>query len=438
MRVSSAAVALAMGLAAPALGQDSGATASAPPVIVAPPPSTQEAVGPAQLKDFSLQGTVTRRADPPAQPQPRTQAPQDAAAGSTPSGAATVPSVERAGRTVERATPTPTPAPAPARADSAPAGSTGLPSPDQTLSFSPATLAPEFAAPSEPTPLDSPVANVSGGVLSHWPWLLALLAAVGAGAWYFRRQRSSGYAYAGAGGDVSSFDFAPPQPAPAPRAQPRPPEPRPVAAPAPLRVPEERGLSGGVVSTRLRVAPQAKPEVEPAPPSLGIISTRLRPWLDIEFVPLEAVFNDHNGVIQFDVTLFNSGSAPAREIRLEARLFNAGADQDEAIERYFASPMVTDDHIDVVQPLKRMTFRTSAKVPIEQMRIFEAGGRKVWVPLIGFNAAYRWSGGEGQTSASYLLGRNTSGEKMAPFRVDLGARTFNDLGAHEHNVRLRR
>jgi hypothetical protein len=434
LRVIPAAVAFATGLAAPALAQDSGASTAAQPVSIAPAPPAGEAVGPAQLKDFSLQGTVTRRAEPPAQPQPRTQASRDAAPAAQ-SEAAAAPIAERSNRTVERVTPTP----APARAESAPAGGTGLPTPDQTLSFSPATLAPEPLAGSEPAPFESPSTDVSGGFVSHWPWLIALLAALGAAAWYFRRQRSSGYAYASAGGEASSFDFQPAQPAPAPRAQPRPPEPRPVApAPAPLRVPEERGLSGAVVSTKLKAAPEIKEEVAPAPPSLGIVSTRLRPWLDIEFVPLEATFNDQNGVIQFDVTLFNSGSAPARDILLEARLFNAGADQDEVIEKYFANPTIADDRIDVVQPLKRMTFRTSAKVPREQMRIFEAGGRKVWVPLIGFNAAYRWSGGEGQTSASYLLGRNTNGEKMAPFRVDLGARTFSDLAAHEHTVRLRR
>ena len=72
------------------------------------------------------------------------------------------------------------------------------------------------------------------------------------------------------------------------------------------------------------------------------------------------------------------------------------------------------------------------------MRIFEAGGRKVWVPLIGFNAIYRWSGGDGQTSASYLLGRNTRGEKMAPFWVDQGGRTFSGLGGREHHLRVRR
>jgi len=203
-------------------------------------------------------------------------------------------------------------------------------------------------------------------------------------------------------------------------------------------VPQEPPLKGTVVSTRLRVAPEVKPEVKPATPSPGIVSARLRPWLDIEFSPLAASFDEKQGVIQFDVTLFNSGSAPARDILLEARLFNAGADQDEVIGKFFENPTVDGERLDMIQPLKRMSFRTSATVPRDQMRIYEAGGRKVWVPLIGFNASYRWSGGDGQTSASYLLGRNTNGEKMAPFRVDLGVRTFNDLGAHDHSVRLRR
>jgi hypothetical protein len=51
------------------------------------------------------------------------------------------------------------------------------------------------------------------------------------------------------------------------------------------------------------------------------------------------------------------------------------------------------------------------------------------VPLIAMNALYRWSGGEGQTSVSYLLGRDIKGEKMAPFRLDLGPRLFRGVGA---------
>jgi hypothetical protein len=329
----------------------------------------------------------------------------------------------------------------PARTATAPAKGGGLPAPDQALSFSPATLTPQVSVDPDTASLDA-TPDVAGGFGSYWPWLLAFLAALGAAIWYFRRQRTTHhYAYAGAGADADPFERSPPPPAPAPpRAEPRPaaPVPPPTPAPAPLRVPEERALSGAVVSTKLR-APSRVTEVDkPAIAPLGIVSTRLRPWLDIELAPLEARFDDRQGVIQFDVTLFNSGSGPAREILLEARLFNAGADQDEAIARYFANPTVEGDRIALLEPLKRMTFRTSAMVPREQMRIFEAGGRKVWVPLIGFNAVYLWSGGEGQTSASYLLGRGTDGEKMAPFRVDLGARAFNGLGAHEHTVRVRR
>ena len=440
LRVIPSAVALAMGLTAPVLAQESGSSTT-PAVTMPSVPSSEEVVGPAQLRDFSLQGTVTRRAETPPQ-APSPSQPEAANSRPAPTSTASAPAVIRVQpiRDPRGATLTPE-TPAPTASASAKAG--GLPAPDQSLSFSPATLPPQAPVNTESAPIDGSTNEVAGGFVSFWPWLLALLAAVGAALWYFRRQRSGHpYAYAGAGPDAAAFDRAPlPAPPSPPRAQPRPaaPQPAPTPPPAPLRVPEERGgVSGTVVSTKLKAAPRVVEADKPAIPSLGIVSTRLRPWLDIEFLPLEASFEERQGVIQFDVTLFNSGSGPAREILLEARLFNAGADQDEAIARYFANPTVDGDRIALLEPLKRMTFRTSAMVPREQMRIFEAGGRKVWVPLIGFNAAYRWGGGEGQTSASYLLGRSTDGEKMAPFRVDLGARTFSGLAAREHTVRVRR
>jgi hypothetical protein len=429
-----AAVALATGFAAPALAQEAQTPATGQATAEPAAPPATEAVGPSQLRDFSLQGTVTRRAETPAQPEPRPQAAQTPTPAQTrttaPGPAAVAPA-----HVVTRQEPTVTPTPAQV------AGTpTGLPTPDQTLKFSPATMAPEAPESTDSAPVVSASPDVGGGFVSYWPWLLALLAALGAAAWFFRRQRA-GYAYAGTGSDASAFDLSPPPAAPTtPRAQPRPVAPQPAPTPPAPRSPvrDEPALRGAVVSTRLKVTPEVKPEIKPALPLPGIVSTRLRPWLDIEFAPLTATFDDQNGVIQFDVTLFNSGSAPARDILLEARLFNAGDDQDEVIAKYFGNPAVYGERIEVVEPLKRMAFRTSAKVPREQMRIFEAGGRKVWVPLIGFNGLYRWSGGEGQTSASYLLGRTASGGKMAPFRVDLGARTFNGLDAREHHVRVRR
>ena len=100
----------------------------------------------------------------------------------------------------------------------------------------------------------------------------------------------------------------------------------------------------------------------------------------------------------------------------------------------FDKPAGEGERIPAIAPLQRMNFQTKVSVPREQMRIFEAGGRKVFVPLIGFNAYYRWGSGEGQTSVSFLLGRDTAGEKMSPFRVDIGPRTFRGLGAREHTL----
>jgi hypothetical protein len=61
----------------------------------------------------------------------------------------------------------------------------------------------------------------------------------------------------------------------------------------------------------------------------------------------------------------------------------------------------------------------------------------LFVPLLAFNALYRWAGGEAQTSTSYLVGRDNKSEKLAPFRLDAAPRVFRGLGAREHNVRVR-
>ena len=76
-----------------------------------------------------------------------------------------------------------------------------------------------------------------------------------------------------------------------------------------------------------------------------------------------------------------------------------------------------------------MILRSQVVAPRDNVQVLEIGERQVCIPLIAFNALYRWSAGEGQTSAAYLLGRDTKGEKMAPFRLDLGPRVFRAVGA---------
>jgi hypothetical protein len=52
---------------------------------------------------------------------------------------------------------------------------------------------------------------------------------------------------------------------------------------------------------------------------------------------------------------------------------------------------------------------------------------------------FRGGGGEGQASASFLVGRGTDGdEKLAPFRLDLGPRIFRGLSSRPHSMGLQR
>ena len=82
-----------------------------------------------------------------------------------------------------------------------------------------------------------------------------------------------------------------------------------------------------------------------------------------------------------------------------------------------------------IPPLKRVALKTQVIATRSQMRAYELGGRQVFVPVIAFNALYSWGSSQGQTSAAYLLGRDTNGDKMSPFRLDLGPRIFRGVGA---------
>jgi hypothetical protein len=364
----------------PALAQD-----TVPPATNTP----SETIGPRELEDFSLNGTVTRPA--PAAPS-----------GTAPTPRPTVPATTRAPETGSPATPR-----AVSRDPSprAPSATEALPTADPLSEpTTPAPADPGSAIDAQPgfTPAPAPIEDLSGEPEgSLLPWLLALLV-VAAGAGYYAWRQRSRPRYATAGG--VSDALVQPEPAPAPQPLQRTPPPRP-AAPS---------------------------------PSSGFVSTRLRPWLEIEFAPGRCVIENDKATIQFDVSVFNSGSAPARDVLVEASMFNAGPAQDEEIGAFFAHPVAKGDRIPAIPPLKRVALKSAVTLTGDQLRQFEIAGKRIFVPLVGFNALYRWSGGEGQTSASYLVGRDTNGEKMAPLRLDLGPRVFRGLGAREHSVRLRK
>ena len=122
---------------------------------------------------------------------------------------------------------------------------------------------------------------------------------------------------------------------------------------------------------------------------------------------------------------------------VEASVFNAGPTQEQDIGAFFAQPVGEGERIAAIPPLQHMTLRSQVVAPRENVQVLDIAERRVFIPLIAFNALYRWSAGDGQTSASYLLGRDTKSAKMAPFRLDMGLRIFRGVGARLLPVGLR-
>ena len=360
----------------------------------------RESIGPPQLSNFSLGGKVTRPA-----------APQQAAVVRP---ASRSPKVVRDRETADVINPEPARSPRAAPQAGTAQSPPARPSAARTIQpQSSSDSLQAFANPAPPQPqslrlpvpattAEHPNLNAQSAWLSGLLWFLAAAAAAGAGGWFFLWQRPR--TRLAPAGPLFRFD--------APAAEP-------ALPPVPPADP-----------------PRAEP---PAPKPAGIVSTRLRPWIELQFTPGRVIFDTEKAMLEFEMAVFNSGSAPARDILVEGALFNAGPMQDQQIAGFFENPVGQGNRLPLLAPLQRLSMSSAIILSKAQLVPLEIEGRPLLVPLAGFNALYRWgNGSNGQTSASYLVGKQTDGEKLAPFRLDLGPRIFRKLAAREHEIRVRK
>jgi hypothetical protein len=357
------AIALCAAVAAPA--QDSGSNV----------------IGPAQLKDFSLQPRNRPIPEPQTQqpvvvapPAPAQSMPGTAPNRAAPATAQPQPQAQRPAqeRTVARPEQTQdAPATAPADVAQAPAPS-------------PFVLDPEVAAEADdaaPAP-GAPAAAEPGGSRT---WLYALAAAALAllGFIAIRRRRRNAAAEAA------------PEPMPAPAAPP-------------------------------------KPRPEPIP----------RPWLELALKAERALFTDTEAVVEFELEIANKGGSPARNLRIDVKMFNAGAEQDQEIGAFFktAGRESTRLSLPLVDAGITGVIRGTVAMPRDAMRAMKLDERLLFIPVVAVNALYDWGEDRtGQTGKSYLVGREaqTPSEKMGAFRVDQGPRVWRTVGQRPHKLAKR-
>ena len=442
MRFIETAAAAGLLATAPLAAQSTSAPATPTPTPT-PTPSPAPAgdvVGPPQLRDFNLNGTTTQPAPRPAPTATPTPTPAPEAAPRSTAAGATPPSRPRA-RPAPVAVSAPTERrPTAAAPDRNPAGdavTVDLPPP----SAGPMTPAPSFAPA---LPFEPEVQAASPAAAEHasgdwWPWLAALLA-LGLGAallfWQRQRGRRDRYAADGAGlGGAVPLPAAPPEPLS--RAARNVPTQR---FPTPTPTPSPRAPSP---APAMRAPLPAVPPRSPAPSSPiagGIVASGLKPRIEFELVPDRAETDAAEGAaLTASIILVNRGSAPARDVVVEARLINAGPQVDAEIGQYFTRARGTGERVPMIPPMGRVALKVRLEVAGAKLAPLVVEGRKLLVPMVAINAFYRWSGGEMSGSSSFIVGRGDAEEgKLAPFRIDQGARSWTGLAARLHSTGLQR
>ena len=173
-----------------------------------------------------------------------------------------------------------------------------------------------------------------------------------------------------------------------------------------------------------------------------LVGIQIRPWLQLEFKPDRVAATSTETTVQFELFVSNVGNLVAKNVRVEARMFNAGSDQDREIADFFGGPV--DDRgssrILAIPPRKGARVRAGVSMPKEAMREIAVQGRRLFIPLVAINVLYDWGDGKsGQTAMSYLVGREAEApsEKMGAFRLDLGPRVYRSLGQRPSEVAVR-
>lgn len=263
-------------------------------------------------------------------------------------------------------------------------------------------------APTPPAPQTQPLPAVDNGAAPaplapveekpSWPWIAAagagLLALIAAALWLRRRKQA----------ELDDLVAYEPEPEPVPA------EPAPEPAPA---------------------APQPA-----APPSAP--ATADRPWLDFAMEVQAARLTLMGATIGYVLTLHNRGNRPAEDILIRSLIANADAQQQPLFQQFFAGETGLPVHSAVaIAPGETQRVTGELRLGPEEIAAIPMGHRALLIPLIAFDAQYRWTNeagetdGTGRTGRAFIIGEEQTPpvERLSPFRLDLGPRQYRTPGS---------
>jgi hypothetical protein len=217
------------------------------------------------------------------------------------------------------------------------------------------------------------------------------------------------------------------------------PEPSMLAPEPSMLVPEPTPQPSPRVPSRAAPPPSPPPPPPPPPPAPPLVTVG-RPQLDIELRPRRAGTNLTSAAVDYEIVVRNTGGMTARQVRLDVRLLSAGAQQDEWIKGLFAEPIQRPITAPFdLPPNGAIEMSGMALAPRDTLNVMTVEGRALFVPVLTINLLYDWQGAAGQVATSHVIGIDRGeGAKMAPFRLDSGARMHEGVTSLPYTISVRR
>ena len=397
---------------APVFGQDAPASSAPPvvsvspppPVISAPPPATTAPAVPAPRIDIVPQSPPVARAAPPPAVDERP----------APRAARAAPARTRAAAPARRA-------PAPAPVAQAPAAAPEAAAPLAQTPFE--TLPPPVAA--EPAPVPIPVETETG---SDNSLLMALL--IGGGALLLAALVFFGLRRRRVGDEVDEdVHYEEPAPAAAEPGFSRPVEATPVVpvmAPAPDLATPIVAAAAAEPATAEEVSIDDADQADVDALAADSAPVAGRPWLEFLLRPVRAGTSQDDAIVQFELTVGNTGTVSAEHVRISTWMFAAGAGTD--MERSLIEPPA-DATVSEIDIAAGDGARVDGEIALSKAGLHE----ETVLPVVVADARYRLpDGSEGRTSASFAVGLPGEGDSLAPFQLDRATGLIESVEARLH------
>jgi hypothetical protein len=417
-------------LAVPAGGLDVPAPPAPPPLTPVAPPvvattPVQPAPAPVQAAPVQTVQTAPVATLPPPDVTPERVAPR-----ATRAPAATHSTTQRS-TTTRTARTAPAPVAAPPTSAPAPAPAPVAAAPETTPVVTPAP-AEQASTQTAETTTTTP-APASTGVNWASPWLALLgvgvIALIGL-LFAARRRRADVYE-----------TYEEPVAYEAPVREPAPIVPEPVVAAAPVARPDAqflrreapRAVETPIVAEEQVAAPVVGTGelVEPSDSDVEALTAGSppvadRPWLEMAMRPVRAGTNVDEALVEIELTVGNSGSVAADDVRISTFMF-ANAPAADEMERLLVERDGENAPAVRIKPGEGTTLEATLALP-------RASLNGAVSPVIVADARYPLpGGGEGHTAASFRISVSDDGETMTPIPTDR-AHMFDEVSAELEGV----